>query len=133
MAVSLPTLGHYQGDSHTQPMLCSGFLHFCPEGHQEVWSLSLAKCLVGFEWGTFWFWLQCLSPIGHADIELYWIVEKFCVTWKAISQWGRSQKWEDGKFLKSLYIIGRVVLTPLSYDETSILPTLPFFKFCPED
>ena len=22
---------------------------------------------------------------------------------------------------------------PLSYDETSILPTLPFFKFCPED
>ena len=85
MAVPLPTLGHYQGDSHTQLILCSGFLHFWPKCHQEVWSLSLAECLVGFEWGTFWFWLQCLNPVGHADIELYWVVEKFCVTWKAIS------------------------------------------------
>ena len=41
-----------------------------PEGHQkpcnEVRSLSLAKHLVGFEPGTFWFWLQRLNPLGHS-------------------------------------------------------------------
>ena len=37
-----------------------------PEGHREprskVGSLSLAKCLVGFKLGTFWFLLQRLNP-----------------------------------------------------------------------
>ena len=33
--------------------------------------------------------------------------------------------------LKFLYIIGRCMLTPLFYDEPSLLPTLSFFKFCP--
>ena len=37
-----------------------------PKGHRqlcsEVGSLSLAKCLVGFELGTFWFLLQRLNP-----------------------------------------------------------------------
>ena len=45
-------------------------LHFRPEGHWEprgeVGSLSPAKCLVGFEPGTFQFLLQCLNPLIHS-------------------------------------------------------------------
>ena len=35
-----------------------------PQG--QLWSLSLAEHLVGFELGTFRFWPQCLNPLGHS-------------------------------------------------------------------
>ena len=35
-------------------------------------------------------------------------------------------KWGDGKFLKSLYRVGRGVLTPLFYEDPVILPIPPF-------
>ena len=71
LAAPRPTLGHYQGDSLTHPMLIIAFfLHFQPEGHREprnkVGSLSPAERLVGFELGTFQFLLQCLNPLGHS-------------------------------------------------------------------
>ena len=34
----------------------------------------------------------------------------------------------DGKFLKSLYIVGRGVLTPLFYEDLPILPIAPFWN-----
>ena len=50
----------FWGDSITQPILITAFLHFCLEGHQKpcngVGLLCLAKFLVEFEPGTFWFW-----------------------------------------------------------------------------
>ena len=56
MAVPRPTLGHSQGDSLTNPMLITAFVHIRPEGHREprseVGSLSPAERLVGFELGT---------------------------------------------------------------------------------
>ena len=59
LAAPRPTLGHYRGGSLTQPMLITCVLHIRPEGHREVnnevGSLRLAQCLVGFELGTFQF------------------------------------------------------------------------------
>ena len=53
LAVPRPTLGHSQGDSLTNPMLITAFVHIRPEGHREprnkVGSLSPAERLVGFE------------------------------------------------------------------------------------
>ena len=70
LAVPRPTLGHSQGDSLTNPMLITAFLHVRPEGHweprNEVGSLSPAECLVGFEPGTFRFLLQHLNLLGHS-------------------------------------------------------------------
>ena len=47
-------------------------LHIRPKGHRKahdkVGSLSLAKCLLGFEPGTFWFWSQCLNPLGLSPL-----------------------------------------------------------------
>ena len=40
--------------------------HRLPKSHSKVGSLSLAKCQVGFEPGTFRFWSQCLYPLGHS-------------------------------------------------------------------
>ena len=61
LAAPRPTLGHYRGGSLTQPMLITCVLHIRPEGHREVnnevGSLRLAQCLVGFELGTFQFWI----------------------------------------------------------------------------
>ena len=57
LAVPRPTLGHSQGDSLTNLMLITAFVQVRPKGHwephNEVGSLSLAKCSVGFELGTF--------------------------------------------------------------------------------
>ena len=40
--------------------------------------------------------------------------------------------WGDGKILKTLYIVGSGVLTPLFYEDPPILPTLPpFFHLQP--
>ena len=36
LAAQQPTLGHYQGDSLTHPMLITAFLQFQPEGHPEL-------------------------------------------------------------------------------------------------
>ena len=59
LAVPLPTLGHSQGNSLTNPMLITAFVQVQTEGHQkprnEVGSLNLAECLAGFEPGTFRF------------------------------------------------------------------------------
>ena len=45
-------------------------LHFQPEGHwkpcNEVGSLSLPECLMGFELGSFLFFLQLLNLEGHS-------------------------------------------------------------------
>ena len=45
-------------------------LHFRPKGHWDprgkVGSLSLSKCLVGFEPGSFEFLVQCLNPLIHS-------------------------------------------------------------------
>ena len=68
-----PSLGHYQGGSLTHPMLIICVLHIWPEGHgepcNEVGSLSLTECLVGFEAGTFWFWSQRLNWLGHSLLK----------------------------------------------------------------
>ena len=39
----------------------------------KVGYLSLVKCLVGFELGTFWFWLKCLNPLA------LWQKNYFCL------------------------------------------------------
>ena len=58
-AASWSTMGHYWGDSLTKPILSIAFWQFLPGRHREpcneVWSLGLAECLVGFEPGTFQF------------------------------------------------------------------------------
>ena len=55
LVVPPPTLGHSQGDSLTNPMLITVFIHIRPKGHREphnkVGSLSAAKRLTGFESG----------------------------------------------------------------------------------
>ena len=70
LAAPRPTLGHSQGDSFTNPMLITAFVHIRPEGHQEppneVGSLSPAERLAGFEAGTFRFLLQRLNPLDHS-------------------------------------------------------------------
>ena len=59
LAVPRPTLGHSQGDSLTNLILITAFVHVRPEGHWEpgnkVGSLSSDKYLAGFELGTFEF------------------------------------------------------------------------------
>ena len=71
LASPQPTLGYYWGYSLTHPVWITAFLHFRPKDYwmscNEVGPLSLADCLVGFEWGTFWFWLQLLDPLGHVQ------------------------------------------------------------------
>ena len=66
LAAPRPTLGYYRGGSLTHPMLITAFLHIRPEGHRkpcnEFGSLSPADRLVGFETGTFRFWLQPPHP-----------------------------------------------------------------------
>ena len=51
-------------------MLITAVLDFQPKGqrepHNKVGSLSPAKYLVGFEPGTFQFFLQCLKPLDHS-------------------------------------------------------------------
>ena len=51
------TLDYYRGDSLTYLMLITAFLQFWPKGnwepHYEIGSLSLDRCLVGFELGIF--------------------------------------------------------------------------------
>ena len=51
-------------------------LHFQCKGHQEppneIESLSLAECLVGFALRTFWFLLQCLNPLAHSPQQFPW-------------------------------------------------------------
>ena len=73
LAAPRPTLGHYQGGSLSHPMLITCVLHIRPEGHQEprneVGSLTLAECLVGFEPGTFRFWSQRLNPLGDSALR----------------------------------------------------------------
>ena len=68
-AIWLPH-SQFQGDSLTNPMLITVFVQVWLKGHQEprneVGSLSPAECLVGFEPGTFRFWLQCPNPLGHS-------------------------------------------------------------------
>ena len=70
LAALRPTLGHSQGDSVTNPMLITAFVHIGPKSHREprneVGSLSPAKCLAGFETGTFLFLLERLNPLGHS-------------------------------------------------------------------
>ena len=70
LAAPQPTLGHHWGDSLTHPMLITAFLCFwtesCWKPCNEVGSLSLAKCLVGFKLGTFWLYFQCLDPQDHS-------------------------------------------------------------------
>ena len=70
LAVPQTTLGHSEGDSLTNPMSITLFVHILPKGHQEpcneVGSLSPADSLAGFEPGTFQFLLQCLNPLGHS-------------------------------------------------------------------
>ena len=74
LAVPRPTLGHSQGESLTNPMLITAFLHVQPEGHREpcskVGSLSPAERLVGFELGTVRFLLQRLNPLDHSPHSL---------------------------------------------------------------
>ena len=75
LAVPQPTLGHSQGDSLTNLMLITAFVQLQPKGNweprNEVGSLSPAECLVGFEPGTFWFWLQHLNPLDHRELKYY--------------------------------------------------------------
>ena len=57
LTVPEPPFGHFQGDSLTNPMLITAFVHVRPEVHRgprnEVGSLSPAERLAGFELGTF--------------------------------------------------------------------------------
>ena len=73
----LPILGLYRGDSLTYLMLIIAFLEFWHEGHwepcNEVGTLSLIKCLVGFLLRTFWFYLQCLNLLDHPYWYVIWI------------------------------------------------------------
>ena len=70
LAAPWPTLSYYWGESLTQLMLTTAFLHFRSERHREphneVGSLSPSKYLVGFEPGTFRFFLQCLNPLDNS-------------------------------------------------------------------
>ena len=62
LAVPQPTLGHSQGDSLTNLMLITAFVHIRSKGHREprneVGSLSPVEHLAGFEPGTLRFLLQ---------------------------------------------------------------------------
>ena len=78
-----PTLGHCQGDSLTNRMLITAYVHIRPEGHweprKEVGSLSPAERLVDFVPGTFRFLFQYLNPLGHSpQMTLY--TRKICIT-----------------------------------------------------
>ena len=69
-AAPRPTLGHYCGSSITHSMLITAFLHIRADSDRElrseVVSLSPDEYLVGFELGTFQFWLQRLNPLVHS-------------------------------------------------------------------
>ena len=59
LAALWPTLGHYQGDSLTHPVLITAFGQFQPVGHckphSKVKTLSPAEDLARFELGTLQF------------------------------------------------------------------------------
>ena len=82
MAVPWPTLDHYQWDSLTNLMLILHFVNFQPKGHCEPWnevgSLSLGKCLQGFEPRTFQFYSQTCS-----NNQLYKMTT--CLRWPVLS------------------------------------------------
>ena len=63
-------IGHYQGNSLTNPMLIIVFQQFQPEGHWErsnrAGLLSPARQLVGFDPATFSLQLQHLNPLCHS-------------------------------------------------------------------
>ena len=54
LASPLPTMDHSQGDGLFNPMLFTASEVY-QEPYNEVGSLSLVECLVGFEMGTFQF------------------------------------------------------------------------------
>ena len=69
---TMPTMDNYQGGSlthSTHSMLITAFSNFWPKDHQghrnKVGFISPANHLVGFELGTFHFWLKCLNPLGQ--------------------------------------------------------------------
>ena len=65
---------HYWGGSLTHPMLITASFYVCPKVHweppNEVGSLTPAEHLVGFDPGTFRFWLQRLNPLDHSPLNL---------------------------------------------------------------
>ena len=79
LAVPSPS-GHSRGDSLNYPVLITAFVQFRLEGHRkpsnEVESLSLVECLVGFELGTFQFQLQHFNPIGLDYEQIFWERQK---------------------------------------------------------
>ena len=62
--------GQLSMDQPHSPDVNHCVLRIPPQSHREpcneVGSLSPAKCLVRFEWGTFQFWLQRLNPLDHS-------------------------------------------------------------------
>ena len=74
-------LGHYSEDTLTDLMLITAFWRFSPKGHSEshsnVGSPSLAKHLIKFELGTFWFYSKRLNPQVYALLLLqqFWFFE----------------------------------------------------------
>ena len=95
LTVRWPSFGHSQGDSFTNPMLITAFVQVWPKGHREprneVGSLSSTDRLLGFEPGTFRFWLEHLNPLGYCPKEcspiLHIQARKFGNgTWKKLAQ-----------------------------------------------
>ena len=73
LAAPHPIFCHCWRGSLTYPMLMTTFLHNLFESHQEslnkVGYLNPGKHLMGFERGTFRFWLQQLSPLTIKAIQ----------------------------------------------------------------
>ena len=67
LAALQPTFGYCWGGSLIFTHTAEGH----GEPHSEVGSLSPVEHLVGFEPGTFWFWLQRLNPLGHSPLMDY--------------------------------------------------------------
>ena len=76
----MATFGPLLGRQPQSPDINHCVLYIRPEidrePRSEVGSVSLAQRLVGFEPGTFRFWLQRLNPLGHSPQMFPCFLEK---------------------------------------------------------
>ena len=68
------------------------------------------------EWG--------FGSIMGVQTPLFYKIPRYCLPPPPPPRWFYNGR--DGKSLKSLYIVGRGVLTPLFYEDLPILPIAPF-------
>ena len=135
----MPNFGPLSRGQPHSPDVNHCVLHFQPDGHWEpcnkVGSLRLAKHIVGFELGTFWFLLQCLNPLGYSLLSLPLIllktafsncassIPKLCVFNILSWQWNMSMDLKMGFPYIAKALVNTPILDLLHYGKEKFMDT----------